>query len=374
MILHFSDPHLGIKSYSYQENGGLYTAEKDTRTALEYIYTRAAKPDIDLITCGGDLFHTNQPTTENIRYMIYWIHKMDSLGKPFYIITGNHDTSMYSNSIIFSKELSVKNVVLLCKDSDLYKVHSIKWNGWDIKFIPYIPNIYSKKKDHIVNDYLIETINFSSEKTIIVSHIQESSAKLGSEAQMVSHGVRLIDTDFIEDKKIHLLLGHIHKHQIYYKNKIQVVYPGSTTYMDTNDINSNKGYCIISPDMEVTFEPIEGIRKFNYYYIPKDEDPINYFSNLRILENQVVFIKHNCKKIDRNDIYKFFRDRNSFIGWIRKVDDEEKVQVNLNFKPQSSPLEAVNTFLDYYLELPDQRKSLREDIIKQAQTDLSGAA
>ncbi len=295
MILSFSDVHLGIKTHSIKENDGLVTAEHEARKALACIYDRATKDDIDGIIFCGDMFHTPHPTTKNIRFLVRWVQKMDKLGKPFYLITGNHDVSMYSNSMTFLHELELNNTWLLenldmdAVNSDAY--HGLNWNGWEVHFIPYLPFETSKDRYGPTYEALLTIMEKCSNKSIIVAHVYDSDVRVGSESTMISRFTETIDFDYFGPKQVILLLGHAHKYQIYNKkNGMRIIYPGSIFYHDLADANQEKGYVLIEPDGGCIFEPIPNLREFVSYEIPENEDVLEYFKGFRMSPNRLVFV------------------------------------------------------------------------------------
>ncbi|HRZ18484.1 MAG TPA: metallophosphoesterase family protein [Methanofastidiosum sp.] len=356
MILFFSDVHLGLRSHSVQNSIGLYSAELDAMKALECIYQRAQKNDIDMILFGGDMTHTNNPLSMDAKFIIYWLHKMDSLGKPFYLITGNHDTSMYSNSIVYIPDLQLRNIKLSMTLDDCPK---IKWNDWNIHLVPYIPNKSLKDRDAIVNKALTDCIADSSGKTMILSHVQEFSSKIGSEGRMLSKGVYLLDAETFKDRRIIFLLGHMHMHQIYSRGNVTVVYPGSTTYMDATDLNTKKGYCIIDTDGQISFEEIPGIRRFLKYELHDGVDPVEHFKKARILVNSVAFISyHTNEKINTTSLFKMFRDKDCIVGDIKRRVKEKDVTETLFVNNQKGPYDIFRDALETYKTKVDKAKLL----------------
>lgn len=317
-LLFFSDVHLGIRSYSIQEENGIYSAEKDSRISLEAIYERSQQPDISLIIFGGDMTHTNTPTTENNKYLIDWFHRMDEIGKPFKVITGNHDCSSYSNSLVFLHKLKLKNTILIDKhDNNIIDT----FGKYKIKYVPYVPNLSLKDKDLKINIAIDKAINESIDNTIIVSHLQERSCMIGSEARMISRGVDVVDTQSM-DKNLIFLLGHIHRQQSYIKAKSTIVYSGSTIYADASDIGMEKGFIILDDEGKIGFEPVRGIRKFIKYIVPRNIQPIDYFSTIRLLIGSVVFINYSCENVNYNDLYKFFKERDCTIGHLTQQQEK----------------------------------------------------
>jgi DNA repair exonuclease SbcCD nuclease subunit len=269
MILSIADIHLGHKLYSSILDNGLTTAEEDTRAALDKVYERASALDIEMIICAGDFFHVSKPSSENIRWAITWVKKMDSLGKPVYIIPGNHDVSAYWNSLVFLKSLYVRNVVLV--DQDILK---IDWVRGPIYFVPFLSPESTKNKYATTLEALnsLSTIIDPTDKNIIVTHIQEAASKISSESTMISRGIETINMDYFSKVPCTdtiLLSGHMHMHQIYTKNGITIVYPGSLTYTESTDCGQKKGYVLIDHDGTIKFEEIQGVRKYKQYILPK---------------------------------------------------------------------------------------------------------
>ena len=324
MILAFADVHLGIKSYSSYNSTGLSTAEYEARVSLEEIYLRSSKEDISMICCLGDFFHTNQPSTENISFAISWFHKMDSLNKPFFVIPGNHDAAMYSNSLIFLNSLKLKNTHLLTKKEGLD--FSYIWKGWNLKFIPYSYSDTMKNKEDSLYSELENIIMSSSEKTIIFSHIQETTAKLGSEAIMLSKGVDILNLDNIHHTKdIFLISGHIHRHQIYKKGFMTVCYTGNTFYQDASDCNQPKGYITFNELGDINFEKLRSIRKFISFHIPKTIDYLQLLSSRRFEKNSVIFLSLEQEKdtIVQDKIVEVLTKKNCLLGNIKWGQSED---------------------------------------------------
>lgn len=355
MILFFSDTHLGLRSHSIQDSNGIYSAELDAMKALDYVFERGKKDDVDTIIFGGDMNHTNHPTPLNVQFLVEWFLKIDSLNKPVYIIPGNHDTSMYYHGMIFGSKLKLKNIKFIYEEN-----HKFNWNDWNVKFIPYVPNKSLKDKDALVNKELEMAISSARDRTIIVSHIQEYSSRIGSESRMLSRGVYLLDADIFKDRKFLFLLGHIHTAQNYIKGNVSVIYPGSTSYMDATDIGIKKGFCLIDKDGNPYFEEIPGIRKFLRYSVPDGIDPLEFFKSSRILLGSVIFIDHLFEeKLNTTEIYKFFKDRECLIGSIKKRDvrqnaDSESIFINT----RKSSYDIFRDYVNNYKTDVDKEKIL----------------
>lgn len=356
-ILVFSDTHLGIKTHSVQGSDGLTTAEREARIAMSTIYRRARQDDIEMVICCGDLFHTPHPTTRNIEFIIDWLQNMDAMDKPFYIITGNHDSGVYSNSLIFAKRLKLFNTFIIDKD---FFERSGKWNGHTIYFIPFITSFDSKEKNYPVFNMIQKVISNCVEPAIIVAHVYDSDVVAGSEAKLISKYTETIDFGSV-DKKITLLLGHAHRHQAYLKrNGIKVIYPGSPFYMNRDDVNQDKGYIILKDDLNFTFEKIEGLREFISYDVPDDRDAVELLSSLRISQGKHIFLNINGSPIDEDAVRDILAAKSCTLGGIKYSDAPDittGAQVDVD---NTSDYDILSSFLKDMLDERGQSESFEK--------------
>ncbi len=354
MILAFADLHLGIKTYSTYDSKGLSTAEYEARKVLEEIYQRASKDDIDRIIFCGDFFHSNQPSSENIKHVIEWFHKMDLLNKPFQLIPGNHDAAIYSNSIIFLESLKLKN-------TQLFTLTMLDtWNDWYIGFIPYHYNDIMKNKEEEFHSEVEQAILEARKKTIIVSHVQEVTAKIGSESLMISKGVDIIDIDNIhQTKDIILLSGHMHKHQIYKKGFMTVCYPGNCYYHDLSDCNQPKGYVLLDNDGNIKFEEMQSIRKFISIYIPISGDIDILLTSRRMKEDSVIFLSVEQERdVILEDRYRrIIYSKNCMLGGIKWGQLEDSNSIELASVANSDPYVLLENKIQSRTDLDTNMKS-----------------
>jgi len=343
-ILAFADIHLGIKSYSTYNDNGVSSAEEECRKSLDFILERCKKDDITYIICCGDFFHTNHPTSSNIEWTINWLYKMDDLGKPFFIITGNHDTSMYSNSMAFVKELNLKNTILL-DDAVISVNFPFLFEDWKIIYAPYTPNKSLKDKDSIVYTNTQSCFEDINSNTIIVTHLHEREALLGSEAVMLSKAVDNLEVPAKTfAHKVILLTGHIHRHQIYTKsNGVTVVYPGSTTYMNVDDLNMAKGYVLIDEVGSISFEPIVGIR----FFVKYDVESLAELETKRIPSNSVVFINYESEYFEEDKVIEYLKSKGCVLGWAKRLVKNKIESVGITEQNQNiSNYDRLNNLIN----------------------------
>lgn len=357
-LLFFGDVHYGLKSYSTVDSDGKYTAELDCMNALETIYERCKQPDIEIIIMGGDFFHQPNNTSLNIKSVIFWFNKMEALNKKFILIPGNHDTSSYANSLIFIKELGYRNIHLIEKyNKDFF----VQFGKYKIFFVPYELNSSSKEKDTLLYSNINECMEQVGDNSIIVSHLQESSCRIGSEKIMISKSVSSIDAN--TNKNIIMLLSHIHLQQKYMKGSTTVCYSGSINCSDVSDTGIDKGYVLINENGEITFEPILNIRKFIKHVLTKEEDVIEYFQNKRLPVSSVNFLEH-VEDFDITKLTEIFKSKEVMLGWAHKIKENksiDKIEISTETKDNYS---MFNEYINKKYELNPELK-YKDDIINE---------
>lgn len=345
MILCIADIHLGHKHYATMTQAGVSTGEIDSRQALEQMYIKTMAPEIEVVFILGDFFDSSKPATESIKWAIGWFKKMDALSKPIYIIPGNHDVSRHSNSLVFLKALNIKNTFLI--DDDLAK---IKIGDINVYFVPFmspssLKNKYSSTLE--VFDKMIQVID-PREKNIIVAHLQESASKTGSEVTMMSRSVEVIDMDkYPLFEKTIFLSGHMHLQQTYKKNNgLEVIYPGSLTFLDITDCDLKKGYAILDADLNYSFEESVGGRKYKKYIIPAGIDPEVFMGSVQINEGDVIFIKSATSDVINETAIRSILDKHGCsLGKISYSFEEETELANAILESTNDPMALFNEWI-----------------------------
>ena len=94
-LLHFADLHLDRSFASERLYGAAAQRRReDLRHALERIIERAGHENVDLITCGGDLFEHDNVTRETANYLV---QTLGSAGAPVLIAPGHADPAVPSS-------------------------------------------------------------------------------------------------------------------------------------------------------------------------------------------------------------------------------------------------------------------------------------
>ena len=84
IFLHVSDLHIGKRL-----NGK--PLMEDQRHILDEILSMAARPEIDAVLIAGDLYDKSQPGGEAVELASGFLTALSRLGKPAFIVSGNHD-------------------------------------------------------------------------------------------------------------------------------------------------------------------------------------------------------------------------------------------------------------------------------------------
>ena len=94
-LLHFADLHLD-RSFARERLYGVGAQRRrgDLRAALQRIVERAREAQVDLITCGGDLFEQDQVTRETAGFLV---QTLGDAGRPVLIAPGHADPAVPSS-------------------------------------------------------------------------------------------------------------------------------------------------------------------------------------------------------------------------------------------------------------------------------------
>jgi DNA repair exonuclease SbcCD nuclease subunit len=177
---------------------------------------------------------------------------------------------------------------------------------------------------------------------------------------MISKGVDVLNVE--SPKNIILLLGHIHRNQLYKKGNVTICYSGSTTYNDAGDVGMLKGYYIVDTEGNLTFENITNIRIFKKYELSKTDNTIEYFTNKKMAKNQVAFIEH-YDDVDISKLTELFKSINSIIGWTKKQKEIKllnTIEISVN---SSDSYEMFREFATKKFELSTEYKQEFKDRI-----------
>lgn len=130
-FLHVSDLHIGKKLC------GKPLAE-DQKHVLEEIVSMAAQPDIHAVLIAGDLYDKSQPSGEAVELADGFLTALSRLGKPAFIVSGNHDSAeqvAYCGRILASAGVHVSPAF-----SGVIEKHILRdeWGEVHVHLLPFL--------------------------------------------------------------------------------------------------------------------------------------------------------------------------------------------------------------------------------------------
>jgi DNA repair exonuclease SbcCD nuclease subunit len=212
----FSDIHFG-------KRGEIHN--KDCLDFIDFMTSYVADPKngIDHIVFMGDWFDKRDSINiSTLNYSHQALTKLNKLGIPIFIETGNHDLYLRNNrnihSLIFFNEFN--NCYLIDTPT------TAEISGARILFMPYI----------FQEEYVPMAVEVNG-SDIVYAHLELKGFVLTGSTVVLEHG----HDQALFDKPKRIFTGHFHKRQ----NKGNVFYTGNPfpfDFSDTNDIN--RGFAI----------------------------------------------------------------------------------------------------------------------------------
>jgi len=263
-IVHFSDVHLGMENYAVTDaKTGISSRFLDFLKSLDFIVNYALYPKnkINLVLFTGDAYKTRDPSPTYMRAFAERIKKMaDKL--PVVLLVGNHDlpnTSGKANTLDIFSALAVPGIYV-AKKPEIIKISA----GDDVLQIAALPwmnkvDLLGDTKDKtieetnkLITQKLGQEISKLSAKidpkkpSILAAHYSVTGAYYGSEQGVMIGRDMAIDVKDLKNNKFdYIALGHLHKHQILFKNPL-AIYPGSIERIDFGEEKDKKGFIELS--------------------------------------------------------------------------------------------------------------------------------
>lgn len=246
-ILHTADVHL---------------KEDDSNTveALEHVLEKAEEQDVDLLTIGGDLFHTPEDA-EALRPRLRDIFKNNSFD--ILAIPGNHDEEVYRENLRFGNDLDVMT-------DEPYSTEM--FGDVEIVGVPFTSSM---------DDELFSALKEKSEdKTqILLLHctldIGFQSGAVGEEEgeyfPITKATLAELDYDYV-------LAGHIHSRdrEVPLDNGGTFFYPGSPVSHSTSETGRRNAILIDTDEGNISSIPLETFYYDSYSEMirPGEEDEV----------------------------------------------------------------------------------------------------
>lgn len=261
-ILHTADNHLGVRQY------GLQARQEDFSRALFQVVTIARERNADILTFGGDQFHSSYPPASAVTDLR---DAVSAFGRPCYGIDGNHDVSN-------SAWLRLCGInPLEVWDADGTPVPYRSADGVTMFGLnSYAPSVFRQKLKQL-SDKLVGTLD------VLLVHMPLSDMwnKGGCLDQTAVTAEEI--SEALADKGLRLvLLGDIHDYAETCVGGIRYVYPGSSE-ITASDERRDKGALLVEITQgEIRLERVPILtRPFLDLHVANDEDLENLLATVQ---------------------------------------------------------------------------------------------
>lgn len=267
-VLHFSDVHLGIESYSrIDPETGLPSRLVDCLKALDEVVDVAIAEGVHLVLFTGDMYKSRDPSPTHQRELAKRIARLSGAGIPIFMLVGNHDlpnSPVRAHTIEVFETLPLDRVYVAGKTG----LHRIETAAGPIQVVavPWVPRSRLVRHDEAknltldeINRQLVERLSEivraraaaldPALPSILAIHGQVYGATSGSERSMtLGQDYVLALGDLAIERFDYVALGHIHKMQ-QVRNQPPAVYAGSLQRADFGEEGEDKGF------IRLSFEP-----------------------------------------------------------------------------------------------------------------------
>jgi DNA repair exonuclease SbcCD nuclease subunit len=239
-----SDSHYDLIDGELKRNDDIHRVFGD-------IISEVIEQKIPMFVHCGDLYTTNNPTTQAIGYSINNFKRLQDAEVMSYVLVGNHDVISQFGKVSALEPLRACGYEFV-KVIDLPKIEKINKKVY-FMFMPHVSksrvvaNGYSNLEDfweRSVQDMFSQVPDGCF--IYVFAHHNISGAVSGSESWMIRGDEQSIPNSIFENDKVRAVFnGHIHKPQAFRKGKTTVVIVGSIECMNMGERNERKGYVTV---------------------------------------------------------------------------------------------------------------------------------
>ena len=130
-FLHVSDLHVGKRLCGR-------SLIEDQRHVLRQILEMAAEEDIHAVLVAGDLYDKSQPSAEAVELVSTFLSELAALGKPAFIVSGNHDSPeqvAYCRGILAGADIHVSPALSGAPEPVTLRD---EWGEVDVYLLPFV--------------------------------------------------------------------------------------------------------------------------------------------------------------------------------------------------------------------------------------------
>ena len=267
-FLHVSDIHLGKRLFGC-------SLHDDHACILSQILALAARPDVDAVLIAGDVYNRAQPQPDAISQFSDFLTGLSRLGKPVFIIRGNHDGEA---------QLAYAAPLLAAADIHINDIFAGNVNFFDLEddfgpvrvfLLPFIKPVQARRlfpEDKIetyadaVTAVLSRLELNPAARNVLVTHQYVLGAQTSDSEERSIGGTDQIPPS-VFDAFDYVALGHLHKSQTLSGGRIR--YCGAPLVYSFDECSQQKSATIVTLGQKgkpnefelVPFEPLHGCRR-----------------------------------------------------------------------------------------------------------------
>lgn len=407
-IVHFADTHIGVETYGrIDPASGLSTRVIDELKALDEVVNYALGNRVDLVLFCGDVYKSREPSQTHQREFAARIRLLSEAKVPTVIVVGNHDLpgSQYkANSVDIFETLNidyiyiarVPGIKLIQTANGPIQIAVLPWLRRNALLLQDqvknldINEIKGKAQEIIASELVSMAAQIdTSFPAVLAAHVAVSSAKLGTEQNMmISNDPEVMLSSIASPVYDYIALGHVHRKQVLSKDP-PVVYAGSLERLDFSDELEEKGFYVvdITPGMPprsvgYDFHRINA-RKFLTIDVRidnNDTDPTSIIIDTveqrkNDLRNAIVRIRLNVPasfsgRIRDNEIFKAAGEAYN-VSMAKEIRNESGNQKQYWLRKDLTPLETLKNYLVWKNIPPDRQDKLIEHAKKLIESNLT---
>ncbi len=285
-FLHVSDIHLGKRPFGC-------SLHEDHEHILAQILDLAARTDISAILIAGDVYNRAQPQPDSITQFSAFLVSLSRLGKPIFIIRGNHDGEAqlaYASPLLAASNIHINEIFSGALTSFAL---SDEHGPIHLHLLPFIKpaqarRFFPEEKIETYADAVTAVLKHSaidaSARNILVTHQYVLGAQTSDSEERSIGGVDQIPPAVFEDFD-YVALGHLHKAQTMANGRIR--YCGAPLVYTFDECDQVKSATIVTIGEKgsqnefefVPFQPLHPCRRIEgtlaeLCAMPRSEDYI----------------------------------------------------------------------------------------------------
>ena len=316
-FIHMADMHFDSPFVLLSDNNKMGEQRRlEKRKIFKKIIDYIKKENIDMLLISGDLYEHEYIRKSTIEYINELFKQIPDT--KIFIVPGNHDP-LLKNSYYATYEWN-ENVHIFSNKLECIKFDKVNIYGYGFENF-YMENPY---KNININEEDKDNIN------ILVTHCNLDGSLKSDKPYNEISTKEIINSGFN-----YVAMGHIHKKDIYEKNGVVYVYPGSTAALGFDEIGEHgviEG--IIDENSKkistkfIKFDEEEFIKEeLNVSNIYSEEELIEKINDIKIKDKtyyEIVLKGKRKIEIDINKVFKLIENEN-----ILKIKDNTSTDYDI---------------------------------------------